>query len=151
MKAKRHAKILDIIQTIPVTTQEELQSHLKGSGFNVTQATVSRDIKELRLIKTLDANGSYRYSTVQQESQSISSRFHTLFSDAVLSVDYAGNMVVVKCLSGMASAVCAAMDALRRPDVVGTISGDDTYLCVMRDEGKAIDLVTEMKKLMRGK
>ena len=149
MKAKRHAKILEIIHAHPVNTQEELLNYLLESGFTVTQATISRDIKELRLIKTLGSDGNYRYSTVQQESEHISSKFHSLFSDTVISIDYAGNIVVVKCLSGMAQAACAAMDSLRRGDIVGTISGDDTFLCVMKDENKAIDLVTDLKKLRR--
>lgn len=151
MKAKRHAKILEIIRNNKVDTQEELLKHLTDSGYSVTQATISRDIKELRLIKTLGSDGNYHYSTVQQESENISAKFHTLFSDTVTSIDYAGNIVVVKCLSGMATAACAAMDSLKRGDIVGTISGDDTFLCVMKDENKAVDLVTELKKLMRNR
>lgn len=107
MKTKRHAKILEIIHNQPVDTQEELLRWLKESGFNVTQATVSRDIKELRLIKTLDTDGRYRYSTVKLESDTMSSKFHSLFADAVLNIDYAGNIVVIKCFSGMAQAACA--------------------------------------------
>ncbi|MPN46175.1 Arginine repressor [bioreactor metagenome] len=151
MKAKRHAKILEIIHNNQVTTQDELLKYLNDSGLTVTQATISRDIKELRLIKTLGSDGTYHYSTVQQESENISSKFHTLFSDTVTSIDYAGNIVVVKCLSGMATAACAAMDSLKRGDIVGTISGDDTFLCIMKDENKAIDLVTDLKKLMRNR
>lgn len=107
MKTKRHAKILEIIRTRPVDTQEELLRWLKESGFDVTQATVSRDIKELRLIKTLDTDGRYRYSTVKLENDTMSSKFHSLFADAVVNIDYAGNIVVIKCLSGMAQAACA--------------------------------------------
>lgn len=151
MKAKRHAKILEIIRNNQVDTQEELLKYLLDSGYSVTQATISRDIKELRLIKTLGSDGNYHYSTVQQESENISAKFHTLFSDTVTSIDYAGNIVVIKCLSGMATAACAAMDSLKRGDIVGTISGDDTFLCVMKDENKAVDLVTELKKLMRNR
>lgn len=151
MKAKRHAKILELIHTHPVDTQEELLRYLTEEGFSVTQATISRDIKELRLIKTLGNDGQYHYSTVQQESEHISSKFHSLFIDTVTHVDYAGNIVVVKCLSGMANATCAAMDSLRRAEVVGTISGDDTFLCIMKDENKAVDLVTDLKKLLRNR
>ncbi len=132
-----------------MNTQEELLKLLNESGFGVTQATVSRDIKELRLIKTLDSNGNYHYSTVQQESEDISSKFHTIFADTVTNIDYAGNIVVVKCLPGMAMAACAAMDALRRPNMVGTISGDDTFICIMRDENNSIDLVSELKRMVR--
>ena len=149
MKAKRHAKILEIIRNNSVNPQEELLKLLNESGFGVTQATVSRDIKELRLIKTLDSNGNYHYSAVQQESEDISSKFHTIFADTVTNIDYAGNIVVVKCLPGMAMAACAAMDALRRPNMVGTISGDDTFICIMRDENNSIDLVSELKRMVR--
>lgn len=97
VKTKRHAKILEIIHSTPVDTQDELLKRLRECGFDVTQATVSRDIKELRLIKTLDSDGRYRYSTVKQENDHISSKFHSLFSDAVVGVDYAGNIVVIKC------------------------------------------------------
>ena len=149
MKSKRHAKILEIIKSHPITTQEELLKHLNDSGFKVTQATISRDIKELRLIKTLDSSGNYHYSTVQQESEDLSSKFHSLFADTVISVDYAGNIVVVKCLSGMASAVCAALDALNRPDIVGTISGDDTFICILRNENYSLELFKELNKLIK--
>ena len=88
MKTKRHAKILEIIHSTPVDTQDELLKRLRECGFDVTKATVSRDIKELRLIKTLDSDGRYRYSTVKQENDHISSKFHSLFSDAVVGVDY---------------------------------------------------------------
>ena len=149
MKTKRHAKILEIIRTRPVDTQEELLRWLKESGFDVTQATVSRDIKELRLIKTLDTDGRYRYSTVKLENDTMSSKFHSLFADAVVNIDYAGNIVVIKCLSGMAQAACAAMDSLHSDSVVGTLGGDDTFICITKDEGRAVELVTELKKLLK--
>ncbi|MDD3692436.1 MAG: arginine repressor [Oscillospiraceae bacterium] len=148
MKAKRHAKIIDIIKSQKINTQEELQYHLKKAGFDVTQATISRDIKELRLIKTLGSDGYYRYATADRSNDSISSKFNTLFSDTVVNIDYAGNIVVIKCLSGTATAACAAIDALHRPNIVGTISGDDTFLCIMRNEENAVDLVLELKKLI---
>lgn len=149
MKTKRHAKILEIIHNMPVDTQEELLRQLRESGFEVTQATVSRDIKELRLIKTLGADGNYRYSTVRQETDNISAKFHSLFADSVLHMDFARNIVVIKCLSGMAQAVCAAMDSMHWNQVVGTLAGDDTFLCITKDEDQAVDLVTELKKLLR--
>lgn len=148
MKTQRHAKILEIIQNNLVTTQEDLLTLLRKSGFDVTQATVSRDIKELRLIKTLDSEGNYRYSTVELENESISSKFHVMFGNAVRSVDYAGNIVVVKCHTGMAQAACATMDSLRIGSIVGTLAGDDTIFCVTKDESRSIELVTELKKLM---
>ena len=125
MKTKRHAKILELIRGQAIDTQEELLRQLREGGFDVTQATVSRDIRELRLIKTLGPDGRYRYSTVQMEHDTLSTNFHSLFADTVTGVDYAQNIVVVRCLSGMAQAACAAMDSLRRGDIVGTISGDE--------------------------
>lgn len=148
MKTKRHAKILEIIQAHSVETQDELLHWLREGGFAVTQATVSRDIKELRLIKTLGSDGRYRYSTVRQENENMSAKFHSLFADAVLHINYAGNIVVLKCLPGMAQAACAAMDAMHWDTVVGTLAGDDTFLCIVKDEDQAIALTTELKKLL---
>ncbi len=148
MKTKRHAKILEIIHSTPVDTQDELLRRLKENGFEVTQATVSRDIKELRLIKTLDNDGRYRYSTVRQENDHISSKFHSLFADAVTGIDYAGNIVVVKCLTGMAQAACAAMDSLHWDNLVGTLAGDDTFLCITKSEAQSVELATSLKKLL---
>ena len=149
MKVKRQAKILEIIQRQPVDTQEELQNLLKNEGFHVTQATVSRDIKEMRLIKMLDPNGRYRYSVERREGMQISSKFHSLFADAVLTVQCAGNIVVIKCLNGMAQAVCAAMDALHWDGLIGTLAGDDTFIGVAASEQKAMELTEELKKLLR--
>ena len=149
VKTKRHAKILEIISSYAVDTQEELLGHLKKAGFDVTQATVSCDIKELRLIKTLGSDGRYRYSTMKQEADGISSKFHSLFSDAVLHIDFAGNIVVIKCHSGMAQAACAAMDSLHWDAVVGTLAGEDTFICLTKDESQAVGLVTELKKLLK--
>lgn len=151
MKTRRHAKILELIQEKNIDTQEELLKWLRESGYDVTQATVSRDIKELRLVKTLGAEGKYRYSTGKNESSDISSKFHLLFSDSVLSVDFAGNMVVIRCMVGMAQAVCAAMDSMHWEGVVGTLAGDDTIFVVTRSENSSIDLVTGLKKLVSGR
>lgn len=149
MKTRRHAKILEIINDHAVDTQEELLNHLREAGFDVTQATVSRDIKELRLIKALGPDGTYRYSTVKVEKDTISAKFHSLFSDAVVNIDYAGNIVVVRCLPGMAQAACAALDAMQWGSVVGSLAGEDTFICITKDENRSVDLVTELKKLMK--
>ena len=116
----------------------------------MTQATVSRDIKELRLVKTLATDGRYKYSTGHKDGQSasISSKFYSLFSDSVLSIEYACNMVVVKCLNGIAQGVCAAMDSMYWESVVGTLAGDDTIFIVTRSEETAAQLVGELKKLL---
>lgn len=140
---------MEIISQNAVDTQEELLRYLREAGFDVTQATVSRDIKELRLIKTLGPDGSYRYSTVKLENDSISARFHSLLNDAVVNIDYAGNIVVVKCLPGMAQAACAALDSMHWGSVVGSLAGEDTFLCITKDENRSVDLVTELKKLLK--
>lgn len=149
MKTKRHAKILEIIRSQTVNTQEELLALLRQEGVSVTQATISRDIKELRLIKTLDAGGAYRYAAAKTESDTMSGQFHTLFFDAVQSIDYAGNLVVVRCLPGMAQAVCASMDSMPWKNIVGTLAGEDTFICIMKSEDQAVGLVAELKKLTR--
>ena len=115
MKAKRHAKILELIEEFDIDTQEELQDRLNQAGFTVTQATVSRDIKELRLIKTLSPNGNYRYTTHGEKGGRVdlSFKFHAIFAEAVNSIDYAQNLVVIKCYTGMANAACAALDSIR--------------------------------------
>lgn len=148
MKARRHSKILELIQENSIDTQEELLRRLRNEGFDVTQATVSRDIKELRLVKTLSDAGKYRYSTGKKETSDISAKFYSLFSNSVLKVDFASNIVVVKCINGMAQGVCAAMDSIHWDTIVGTLAGDDTIFIVVRSEGNAISLVSELKKLI---
>lgn len=149
MKTKRHAKILEIVRSRAVNTQEELLELLRQEGFSVTQATVSRDIKELRLVKTLDGSGVYRYASAKAEADSMSGQLYTLFFDAVQSIDYAGNIVVVRCLPGMAQAVCASMDSAQWKNVVGTLAGEDTFICIMKNEDQAVGLVAELKKLTK--
>ena len=149
MKAKRHAKILELIGNKHINTQEELQAELSKNGFLVTQATVSRDIKELRLIKSLSNDGSYHYTTHQKEKGSdLSFKFHAIFSESVRGVDYAQNLVVVKCYTGMANAACAALDSIHWEGVVGTIAGDDTILVVMRSEAYAEKMIEDLNKLI---
>lgn len=149
MKAKRHAKILELIGNKHINTQEELQAELSKNGFMVTQATVSRDIKELRLIKSLSNDGSYHYTTHQKEKGSdLSFKFHAIFSESVRGVDYAQNLVVVKCYTGMANAACAALDSIHWEGVVGTIAGDDTILVVMRNEAYAEKMIEDLNKLI---
>lgn len=149
MKSKRHSKILELISDCKIDTQEELQDKLNEAGFTVTQATVSRDIKELRLIKTLAADGSYRYTTHggKENKSDLSFKFHTIFSEAVNHVDYAQNLVVIRCYTGMANAACAALDSIQWQGVVGTVAGDDTILLVMRNEEAAICITAELNKL----
>ena len=149
MKSKRHEKILELIAEGNIDTQEQLQERLNQEGFSVTQATVSRDIKELRLIKSLASDGTYRYTThAQKDSKSdLSFKFHAIFSEAVNSVVYAQNLVVVKCYTGMANAACAALDSIHWDGLVGTIAGDDTILLVMKDETSAKNITDDLNKL----
>ena len=148
MKTRRHAKILELIRERDIETQDELLRHLREAGFDVTQATVSRDIKELRLIKTLSGSGRYKYSTGSDGSADMSSKFHSLFTDSALSVDYAMNMLVIKCMNGMAQAVCASMDAMYWKDFVGTLAGEDTILVVCRTEAAARETMEELQMLI---
>ena len=148
MKTVRQVAILDIIEKNEIETQEELAEALRQRGIKVTQATVSRDIKELRLSKTPDRSGGYRYVTAKSGQEHISSKFHSIFSGAVVRVQYAQNIVVVNCLPGMAQGACAAMDSLHWNQVVGTLAGDDTFLCIATDERAAEDLTIELKKMM---
>ena len=148
MKNARHAKILELIHQYSIDRQEELLRYLKQSGFDVTQATVSRDIRELRLVKAATGDGSYRYVPASGVGKSAHtpSRFETIFRESVLRVDYAGNIVLVKCYTGMANAACEVFDAMVWSDVVGTLSGDDTFLILMRTETSAAQLTKEVSK-----
>lgn len=150
MKVKRQAKILEIIGARSIETQDELIRALEESGFRATQATVSRDIKELRLIKILDGEGRYSYSVMKAKSEQAPTKFISIFQDAVSHIDYAGNLVVVKCLSGMAQAACAAMDSLQWESVIGTLAGEDTFVCITRTPESAAELVDQLKKLQQG-
>lgn len=148
MKTKRHSKILELIAEKDIATQEDLLIYLRDSGFDVTQATVSRDIKELRLVKTMVGDGKYRYSPASGENNSDIGTKHAVFSQSAKSVDYANNMVVIKCFTGMANAACAVLDAMNHDGVVGTLAGDDTIFVLMRDEKTAVALVENVKKLI---
>ncbi len=151
MKTRRHTKILELISEYQVDTQEELLRRLKDAGFDVTQATVSRDIKELRLVKILSADGKYRYANNQEPSRDISGIFYSLFEDSAIDVDNAMNLVVITCLTGMANAVCAALDGLRWEKVVGTVAGDDTVLVITKTPETALELKEDLKKLISGR
>ena len=148
MKTRRHAKILELIREHDIETQDELLRHLREAGFDVTQATVSRDKKELRLIKTLPGSGRDKYSPGSEGNADMSSKFHSLFTDSAISVDYAMNMLVIKCMNGMAQAVCASMDAMYWKDFVGTLAGEDTILVVCRTETAARQTMEELQKLI---
>lgn len=137
MKSNRHTKIVELINKFPITTQDELLYHLRAEGFDVTQSTVSRDIKKLRLSKSLDNSGNYRYQAPSAVISPQANGFVNLIDSSVISVDYAMNTVVVKTYAGMAQAVCAALDSMNYESVVGTIAGDDTIFIVCKTEDTA--------------
>lgn len=151
MKSSRHSKILEIISEYPIETQDELLSRLKTEGYKVTQATISRDIKDLRLVKTLGSDGKYRYTEAQASSSEIRSNFDQLFLSSVVSMDLAQNIVVIKTLSGMANAVCAALDSTGNSAIVGTIAGDDTIFVACRTDEHARSLVSTLKQFRLSK
>ncbi|HHV96657.1 MAG TPA: arginine repressor [Clostridiaceae bacterium] len=150
MKYNRHAKILEIIEQNVIETQEELVEKLREEGMDITQATISRDIKELRLAKVIDeATGVSRYAAIPQNVNTISSKLLRVFSEAYVSSDYANNIVVVKTLPGMAQAVASVIDSLKWPDIIGSIAGDDTVMIVCRAEKIAENIVEEFNKMAK--
>ncbi len=149
MKFQRQTKILELIEKEPLETQEELSNRLREAGFVTTQATVSRDIKELRLIKVMTADGTYRYATAASEQESgMQTRIRRIFRESVTSVAVAQNMVVIKTLPGLANAAAFAIDAMHDPCVVGTLAGDDTVLCVIHDSASAENFRENAMKLL---
>ena len=149
MKSQRQAKIMEIISTNNVETQEQLLAALQKEGFRGTQATISRDIKELRIVKELTSLGTYRYTTSTNEvSGSFSSRLNTIFRECVIGYDYAQNIIVIRTLPGLASAAGSAIDAMNMNMVVGTLAGDDTVMVVMRDNNAAAIFCGEIKNLI---
>lgn len=151
MNNKRHQALLDIIKNTPVLTQEELQKLLCQAGFEVTQSTVSRDIKQLRIVKTLDNKGNYRYTSARDEAlktATSSQHFVDTFKRSALSVTYALNNVVVKCLSGMASGACVAIDALYSDHLLGSLAGDDTIIIVTKNEQESEFLANKLQELI---
>lgn len=148
MKKKRHSMIIKIITQFSIGTQEDLLIKLKENGFNTTQATVSRDIKELRLIKQMDNNGFYRYVEGKSETDEYISQFNAIFSHSVISADYAGNTVVIKCRTGMAQAACASFDSMQWEGLVGTIAGDDTIFALCHTPELADELADSVKKIL---
>ena len=148
MKKNRHEAIISLIEKEEIGTQEELMQKLNDLGFKVTQATVSRDIKSLKLIKTPVRSGQYKYSLVQNESQDYSAKYYSILSHSVTSVNYAGNMAVVKCFAGMAQAACAAMDNIEINDVVGTLAGDDTIFVLCKDETSTCSFKDYIEKIV---
>ena len=148
VKSQRQAKILEIISTTNVETQEQLLQELEDAGFRSTQATISRDIKELRVVKELTSLGTYRYTTSAKElPATFSNRLNTIFRECVTGYDYAQNIVVIHTLPGLANAAASAIDAMNMSVVLGTLAGDDTVMIVMRDTNAAAQFCGEIKQL----
>ena len=156
MKSKRQAKIMEIISTTNVETQEQLLKELQEAGFTSTQATISRDIKELRIVKELTSFGTsrhttYHYTTASREvSNTFSTRLNTIFRECVTSFDYAQNIIVIHTLPGLANAAASALDAMNMNVVLGTLAGDDTAVVIMRDTNAAAAFCGEIKSLIGG-
>lgn len=151
MKASRHQKILEIITEHNIETQEDLLTYLRADGFNATQATISRDIKELRLTKRPDENGRAKYVQTRNNNANLSIRYEEILRESMVNVDYALNTVVIKCHTGLANAACAAIDAYDHNGIVGTIAGDDTVFILMRSERNAADFTAMMKAMYQGR
>ena len=151
MKLKRHAKILEIINEKAITTQEELVTELNKVGYKVTQATVSRDIKELRLVK-VQSDSTYRYAVgIPSKGRGhLIPKYSSIIRETIVSVDYVKNLVVVICHSGMANAAAEAIDVSEMPGVVGTIAGDNTFLVVLRTEEDSMAFIDELKAIING-
>lgn len=148
MKVARHAKILEIINSKDIETQEELAEELKNIGMDVTQATVSRDIKELKLIKVLSNSGKYKYASIAPVEKFLSDKLVSVFSQTVLSVENVDKFIVVKTISGSASVAAEAVDSLHFEGIVGTIAGDNTIFILVRTLQQAAQLVQRIKKMI---
>ncbi|SFQ43117.1 transcriptional regulator, ArgR family [Lachnospiraceae bacterium XBB1006] len=147
-KEVRQEAILRLIENEKIATQNDLSKRLEESGFPVTQATISRDIRELRLVKVAEAGGDYHYAVGKtQEKYQASHKFYSIFLASVVKIDYANNLVVITCYTGMAQAVCACIDSLEWQGVVGTVAGDDTILMITRDEQTAAEMVKTLREI----
>ncbi len=149
MKKERHSEILNIISNHEIGTQEELLEKLRDAGFSATQATVSRDIKELGLIKQMNKRGVYCYTESYGDTEEYLSKFNAIFAHSVISTDHAGNITVFKCYNGMANAACAAFDNMQWEGLVGTLAGDDTVFALCRTEQLAKELSESISKLIQ--
>lgn len=148
MKTGRHAKILELIRKNDIGTQDELSERLEKEGFHVTQATVSRDIRELKLTKVALSNGKQKYAVLTETSQDMTQKYVRVFKDGFVSMDMAQNILVIKTVSGMAMAVAAALDAMHCHEIVGSIAGDDTIMCAVRTVEDTITLMGRLRKLV---
>lgn len=147
MKMNRQAKILELIEHKEIETQEQLLAELSQLGFTTTQATISRDIKELRIIKEQSPSGAYRYSAAPKQLEpTLTSKLNNIFKQSIVACDHAQNIVVIKTMPGLASAACSAIDAMNLDMIVGTLAGDDTAFLLMRDVSSAVALCSDFKR-----
>ncbi|HIU34786.1 MAG TPA: arginine repressor [Candidatus Pullichristensenella excrementigallinarum] len=149
MKSVRHDMILEIIEQKDIETQEELAAELKARGVKVTQATVSRDIKELRLVKALSENGGYKYATAERAEKGMSERYIRILAESVQSIDSAANLIVIKTINAGGNAAGEAVDSLKWPEIVGTIAGDNTILVIARSEEAVESVVNRFHTLIK--
>lgn len=149
MKSNRQTEILNIIETAHVETQEELRQALRARGYNATQATISRDIKQLHLVKERSGGGHYHYARSNRKHNSdVEARLRTIFKESVTSFDVAQNIVVVNTMPGLASAACSALDSMDIDQLVGTLAGDDTAILIMRNNEAAADFCSEIHTML---
>lgn len=148
MKIARHAKIIDLISRMDVETQEELADLLNQEGFRVTQATVSRDIRELKLTKIALNDGRQKYAVMQEHGSNLNEKYLRILKDGFLSMDMAQNILVIKTVSGMAMAVAAAVDAMKWSEVAGCIAGDDTIMCANRSVDDTLIVMEKIRKIV---
>ena len=150
MKVNRHAKILELINKYRIETQEELAAYLRKEGFEVTQATVSRDIRELHLSKIAAGNGKQKYIILQNETTRLSDKYIRVLRDGFVSMDMAQNILVIKTVQGMAMAVAAAVDAMHFPEIVGCIAGDDTIFAAVRSVDDTRVVMQNLDEIIKG-
>ena len=148
MKTKRQTKMLELIKKHDIETQEELSDYLQKEGYQVTQATVSRDIRELKLTKVAMSNGRQKYAALTEANEDLSEKYTRVFRDDFVSMDMAQNILVIKTVSGMAMAVAAAIDAMHLHEIVGCIAGDDTIMCAVRSVDDTIAVMSRLRKLV---
>ena len=147
MKLERHSKIVELIGKYEIDTQEELAERLREAGFTVTQATVSRDIRELRLLKVAANGGGFKYARPERHETAVSDRLTRILNDSLVNVDFSGNMIVVKTLSGSANVAAEALDNLGWEEILGTIAGDNTIFIVAKNETYTIEITNRIRKL----
>ncbi len=150
MKYKRHNKIIEIITEYDIDTQDELIAKLREAGFDVTQATVSRDIRDLKLVKISTKDHRYKYALSPHDDIHISAKYRNIMRETIMGVDYAGNFVVLRTYAGMAQAAAAAVDGMGWSEILGTIAGDDTIFVMLRDNNAAVELAERLKLISRG-